>query len=100
MRAALPERKYIDKSNIRILEKFFDPLRVRMRVMPINKAQATIGKNAEFYFIEGSKLGLKGDLPKALEFLARGLELKPQHYLCRFNHGVLLFKLGLILEAT
>jgi len=45
-------------------------------------------------------LGLKGDLPKALEYLKRGLELKPAHYLCRFNHGVILFKLGFIIEAT
>ena len=29
----------------------------------------------------------------------KGLDLKPQHFLCRFNHGVLLFKLGLVLEA-
>jgi tetratricopeptide (TPR) repeat protein len=99
-RASLPERKYVDKANIRILEKFFDPLRVRLRVMPINRAPLTIGKNADFYFIEGSKLGLKGDLPKALELLKRGLEIKPNHYLCRFNHGVILFKLGFILEAT
>jgi tetratricopeptide (TPR) repeat protein len=45
-------------------------------------------------------VSLKGDLTKALELLKRGLELKPDHYLCRFNHGVILFKLGLILEAT
>jgi tetratricopeptide (TPR) repeat protein len=99
-RAYLPERKYVDKVNIRILEKFFDPLRVRLRVMPINRAPITIGKNSDFYFIEGSKLGLKGDLPKALEFLKRGLEIKPNHYLCRFNHGVILFKLGFIIEST
>ena len=100
MRASLPERKYIDKANIRILEKFFDPLRIRLRIMPINRAPQTIGKNADFYFIEGSKLGLKGDLAKAIEYLKRGLEIKPTHYLCRFNHAVILFKLGLILEAT
>ena len=68
--------------------------------MPLSRAPQTIGKNADFYFIEGSKLGLKGDLPKALEFLKRGLEIKPNHYLCRFNHAMILFKLGLILEAT
>ncbi len=37
-RASLPERKYVDKTNIKILEKFFDPLRIRLRVMPINRA--------------------------------------------------------------
>jgi tetratricopeptide (TPR) repeat protein len=99
-RASMPERKYIDKNNIKILEKYFDPLRVRLRVMPIARAPMTIGKNSEYYFIEAGKLSLRGDLPKALELLKRGLEIKPNHYLCRFNHGVVLFKLGLILEAT
>ena len=42
---------------------------------------------------------MKGELTKAIELLNRGLELKPNHYLCRFNHGVVLFKLGLIIEA-
>lgn len=35
----------------------------------------------------------------AIQLLKRGLELKPAHFLCRFNHGVLMFKLGLILVA-
>lgn len=96
----MPERKYIDKNNIKILEKFFDPLRIRLRIMPISKAPLSSGKNADHYFVEACKLSTKGDLPKALELLKRGLELKPTHYLCRFNHGVILFKLGLILEAA
>jgi tetratricopeptide (TPR) repeat protein len=99
IRSNLQERKYVDKNNIKILEKFFDPLRVRLRVQPISRAPQTIGKTADFYFIEAGKLSLKGDLPKAIELLKRGLELKPNSYLCRFNHGVVLFKLGLILEA-
>lgn len=84
------------------MERFLDPLRIRLRVIPISKAPfaSSSGKNADFYFIEAGKLGLKNDLTKALEFLKRGLELKPEHYLCRFNHGVVLFKLGLIVEAT
>lgn len=96
----MPERKYVDKNNVRILEKFFDPLRIRLRVMPISKAPVTNGKNADFYFIEAGKLSLKGDLTKAIDMLKRGLQLKPNHYLCRFNHGAVLFKLGLILEAA
>ena len=67
--------------------------------MPSGRAPTTIGKNSDYYFIEASKLSLKGDLPSAIEMLKKGLELKPNHYLCRFNHGVLLFKLGLIQEA-
>ena len=99
-RANMEERKYVDKNNVKILEKFFDPLRVRLRVMPLSKASQTIGKNADFYFIEAAKVSLKGELTKAVQLLNRGLEIKPNHYLCRFNHGVILFKLGLIIEAT
>lgn len=99
-RALLPERKYIDKNNIKILEHFFDPLRIRLRVMPISRAPFTSGKNSDYYFIEAGKLSLKGDLTKAIELLKKGLELKPNHYLCRFNYAVLLFKLGLIIEAS
>ena len=94
-RAQMSTRKFIDK-NVKILEKFYDPLRVRLRVMPVSKAPLTQGKNSDYYFIEGAKLSLKGDLPKAIEQLKKGLELKPNHLLCRFNHGVLLFKLGLL----
>jgi tetratricopeptide (TPR) repeat protein len=43
---------------------------------------------------------LKNDLTKALELLKRGLEIKKNHMLCRFNLGVVLFKLGLVVEAT
>jgi hypothetical protein len=37
-RSQLAERKYVDKNNIKILEKFFDPLRIRLRVQPISRA--------------------------------------------------------------
>lgn len=57
------------------------------------------GKNADFYFVEAGKQAMNNDLTKALEFLKRGLEIKPTHVLCRFNEGVILFKLGLIVEA-
>ena len=99
-RAQLVERKYVDKNNIKILEKFFDPLRIRLRVMPISVAPLNNGRNADFFFVEAGKISVKGDLTKAIELLRRGLELKPNHFLCKFNHGVLLFKLGLVLEAT
>jgi tetratricopeptide (TPR) repeat protein len=67
--------------------------------MPISKAPLASGKNADFYFTEAAKISLRGDLTQALEMLKKGLELKPEHFLCRFNHGVILFKLGLINEA-
>lgn len=45
----------MDKNNIKILEKFFDPLRIRLRVMPQSRGKKTIGKNSDFYFIEAGK---------------------------------------------
>ena len=95
----MSERRFIDR-NVKILEKFFDPLRIRLRVMPVSRAPLIQGKNSDYYFIEGAKLSLKGDLTNAIEQLKKGLELKPNHLLCRFNHGVLMFKFGLIQEAT
>ena len=55
---------------------------------------------ADFYFKEAAKKSLAGDLTSGIELLKRGLLLKPNHFLCRFNHGVLMFKFGLIMEAT
>ena len=43
---------------------------------------------------------MSGDLTNAIELLKRGLLIKPNHFLCRFNHGVLMFKMGLIKEAS
>jgi hypothetical protein len=36
-RATMDDRKYIHKS-IKILEKFLDPIRIRLRVMPLSRA--------------------------------------------------------------
>lgn len=55
--------------------------------------------NSDYYFIEAGKKSMRGDLPKAIELLKRGLQNTPDHYLCKFNHGVLMFKFGLIVEA-
>lgn len=68
--------------------------------MPLSRAPLVQGKNSDFYFVEAAKISLKGDLTLAIEMLKKGLEIKPNHLLCRFNHGVLMFKLGLISEAT
>lgn len=35
----------------------------------------------------------------AIESLKRGLLINPNHFFCRFNHGVLMFKFGLIGDA-
>lgn len=56
--------------------------------------------NADFYFREAAKKSLMGDLTYAVDLLKRGLLMKPDHYQCRFNHGVLMFKFGLIRIAV
>ena len=68
--------------------------------MPISRAPLVQGKTPDFYFIEAAKKSLSGDLTHAIELLKRGLLIKPNHFLCRFNHGVLMFKMGLIKEAA
>lgn len=56
--------------------------------------------NPDYYFIEAGKKAMRGELTSAIDLLKRGLVLNPDHYLCRFNHGVVMFKLGLISEAA
>lgn len=91
-------RNYINK-NAFFINKSFDPLRIRLRIMPISRAPLAQGKTPDYYFREAAKDSLSGDLTKAIERLKRGLMINPDHFLCRFNHGVLMFKQGLILEA-
>ena len=78
---------------------YFDPIRIRLRIMPSSRAVHSQGKNPEFYFVDAAKKALSGNLLHAIEQLKRGLQLNPNHFLCRFNHGVLMFKFGLISEA-
>ena len=77
----------------------FDPLRIRLRIMPMSRAPLAQGKTPDYYFLEAAKKSLSGDLTSAIELLKRGLLINPNHYICRFNHGVLMFKFGLIRNA-
>ena len=77
----------------------FDPIRIRLRIMPISRAPLAQGKTPDYYFLEAAKKALGGDLTAAIEQLKRALILNPNHFICRFNHGVLMFKFGLIQEA-
>jgi len=77
----------------------FDPIRIRLRIKPISSAPLAQGKTPEFYFLEAAKKSLSGNLLSAIELLKRGLMINPNHGLCRFNHGVLMFKFGLIRNA-
>lgn len=99
-RAEQKVRPYVNHENYDILKKTFDPIRIRLRVMPISRVPQTQGMNSDYYFKEAAKKSLAGDLTHGIELLKRGLLLKPNHFLCRFNHGVLMFKFGLVREAS
>lgn len=92
-------RNYINR-NALLTKGNFDPIRIRLRIMPISRAPLAQGKTPEFYFLEAAKKSLSGDLTSAIELLKRGLHINPNHFICRFNHGVLLFKFGLIKDAA
>jgi hypothetical protein len=83
-----------------MLNESFDPIRVKLRIISIARAPCAKGKNADYFFIEAGKKAMRGEIPSAIDQLKRGLILSPKHYLCRFNHGVLMFKVGLIVEAS
>jgi len=55
--------------------------------------------NSDFFFREAAKKSLRGDITHAIDLLKRGLLMTPGHYQCRFNHGVLMFKFGLVKEG-
>ena len=42
---------------------------------------------------------MNNELTHAIESLEKGLAIKPTHLPCRFNHGVLMFKLGMLYHA-
>ena len=94
------ERPYFDKQNLKILQEGFDPLRIKLRIMPVSRAPHCKGMNADYYFIEAGKIATRGDLTIAIDLLKRGLALTPGHFFCRFNLGVLYFKFGLVVEAA
>jgi len=98
--AAQKSRPYFNKINLKMLQESFDPIRIRMRVIPISKAPSSSGMNPDYYFVEAGKKAMRGELTSAIDFLKRGLALQPNHYLCQFNHGVLMFKFGLVTEAA
>jgi len=67
--------------------------------MPMTRAPKNQGKTPDFYFMEATKLSLSNNLTQAIESLHKGLSINPIHLYCRFTHGVLMFKLGLISQA-
>ena len=80
-------------------KSFFDPLRNRIRVMPVSRVPNPKGKSSEYYFVEATKMCLNNNLRDALQSLHKGLSLNPIHLFCRFTHGVLMFKMGMLTQA-
>ena len=99
LRALDVERQYVNH-NVKLVQGSFDPIRIKLRVMPVSRAPLVRAKNSDYYFIESGKNALSGDIPFAIELLKRGLSINQDHFLCRFNHGVIMFKIGLIKEAA
>ena len=64
--------------------------------MPLSRMPFIRSKDADFYFVESYKKAESGDLTNAIELLKKGLDLKPNHLLCKFNFAVIKFKVGLI----
>ena len=67
--------------------------------MPATRAPKVQGKTPDYYFIEASKHGVANNLTLAIESLHKGLAINRNHLYCRFTHGVLMFKLGLLSQA-
>lgn len=64
-RASLEQRSFVWK-DIKNLENCFDPLRIRLRVMPIARIPEVRSWTPEKYFREAGKLSLRGDLVHAI----------------------------------
>jgi tetratricopeptide (TPR) repeat protein len=96
--AAETERRYVNE-NVEQIAKTFDPIRIRLRVIPTGRVPNTQGKTADYYFKEAAKKSVAGELTYGIELLKKGLLINPNHMQCRFNHGVLMFKFGLVREA-
>lgn len=59
-----------------------------------------MGKNADYFFLKGFKFGACEEYANAMASYLKGLDIKSDHMLCRYNLGVTLFKLGLYEEAV
>ena len=66
--------------------------------MPFKDANP-IGKNSDYFFLQGFKYAASEEYAHALHQYQKGLQIKNDHLLCRFNLGVILFRLGLFEEA-
>lgn len=66
--------------------------------MPCKDANP-IGKNADYFFLKAFKHAMNEEYANAIQDYQKGLEIKPNHLLCRHNLGVILFTIGMFQEA-
>ena len=93
------QRWGFDNTSMGADKKGFDPLRLKILVMPCQEANP-VGRNADYFFIKGFKEMACEDYAHAMAGYLKGLDIKHDHLLCRFNLGVCLFSLGLYDEAS
>ena len=62
----IPGRNFTNKQAMETKGNF-DPIRIRLRIMPVSKAPLAQGKTPDYYFIEAAKKSLSGDLLQAIE---------------------------------
>jgi tetratricopeptide (TPR) repeat protein len=74
-------------------------MRLKILVMPPKDANP-VGKNADYFFLKGFKYSISEDYANSMSSYLKGLAIKSDHLLCRFNLGVILFKLGLFEESV
>jgi tetratricopeptide (TPR) repeat protein len=94
-------RIYTNK-NIQKYYRMYNPLQKfnRIKVIPIERIGYIIpGKNPNAYFLMAAKQALVNELTLAIETTNKGLVADPNHLFCRFLHGVLMYKLGLLVDA-
>ena len=66
-------RPYSNKPNFKMIQESFDPIRIKLRVIPKSKAPEPKGFNADYYFKLAGKKSIQGELPQAIYLLKRGL---------------------------
>eukprot|EP00347_Sterkiella_histriomuscorum_P011112 403373711 len=89
------------KFRVQDIEQFFDPLRLKLMMVPLSDIPNQFTKQgSDFHFIKGIKLQLMKELQAALNSYEEGILQYPQSsFNCKFNKGVILFKLGMFKEA-
>lgn len=93
---AKQDRPYLNQDR---KNRKFDPIRSNIRMLPYGNIHMSNGRSAQFYYIEACIHALRNDLTFAIQSLHTGLRLEPTNLHCRFTHGVLMFKLGLLSQA-